>query len=117
MCNRQSRFCCRFGPQIPIALYVSVEGLWKVLKEVAKVKDSRRLWTLFYPPTENTTAISHTGFAASLQDAIVGRDRLFEPGNVVGLELLGKLDSSGNLKRAVRRCCENRSVSYTRAII
>jgi hypothetical protein len=48
---------------------------------------------------------------------IVGRDRLFEPGNVVGLELLGKLDGSGNLKRAVRRCGENRSVSYTRAII
>jgi hypothetical protein len=42
----------------------------KVLKEVAKVKDSRRLLTPPYPPTENTTAISHTAFAASPQNPL-----------------------------------------------
>src|SRR5271165_3911216 len=37
-----------------------------------------------------------------LTGVIVGRDRLLEPGNVVGLKLLGKLDGGRNLKRAVR---------------
>ena len=37
-----------------------------------------------------------------LTGVIVRRDRLLEPSDIVGLELLGKLDGSRNLKRAVR---------------
>src|SRR6266446_429090 len=38
----------------------------------------------------------------SLTGMIIGRDRLLEPSDVVGLKLLGKLDGGRNLKRAVR---------------
>src|SRR5580692_10274957 len=37
-----------------------------------------------------------------LTGVIVGRDRLLEPSDVVGLKFLGKLDGGRNLKRAVR---------------
>src|SRR5215469_10015968 len=37
-----------------------------------------------------------------LTGVIVGRDRLLEPGDVVGLELPGELDGGRNLERAMR---------------
>src|SRR6266850_6301753 len=37
-----------------------------------------------------------------LTSVIVGRDRLLEPSDVVGLKFLGKFDGGRNLKRAVR---------------
>src|SRR5208283_3661897 len=37
-----------------------------------------------------------------LTGVIVGRDRLLEPSDVVGLKFFGELDRGGNLKRAMR---------------
>src|SRR4029077_11980686 len=37
-----------------------------------------------------------------LTSVIVGRDRLLEPSDVLGLKFLGELDGGRNLKRAVR---------------